>query len=250
MPKPQSNWLVFLRIYLRSFLLQASWNFEKLQNLGFYYMILPGLRSIYGPDIPEDVRRQHTDYFNTHPYFAPLVAATTLRLEEESRAGATPSVDAETYKNMVMAPFAAMGDALFWGGVRPLAALIGLLIASQGSLWAPVVFLLIYNLPHLLLRGGGLVLGYVQELRAIETVQKCRLPDLAIRFKESTTILVGVLCAYLSFKGCEHQELSAVWGFVILPVVLLFAWLAHKGVSSLFLVLLTTSSLLLLALLF
>ena len=36
----------------------------------------------------------------------------------------------------------------------------------------------------------------------------------------------------------------------MLPVVLLFAWMAHKGVTSLFLVLLTTSSLLLLALLF
>lgn len=246
----QLNWLTFLRIYLRSFLLQASWNFEKLQNLGFYYMVQPGLRSIYGRDIPEDIRRQHADYFNTHPYFAPLVAATTLRLEEDSHAGKDTAVDAVTYKNMVMAPFAAMGDALFWGGVRPLAALIGLLIASQGSLWAPVVFLLIFNLPHLLFRGGGLMLGYVQELRAIETVQKCRLPDLAIRLKESTTILIGVLCAYLSFKGCEHQDLSAVWGFVTLPIVLLFAWLAHKGVSSLFLVLLTTSSLLLLALLF
>ena len=94
------------------------------------------------------------------------------------------------------------------------------------------------------------MLGYVQELRAIETIQKLRLPDLAIRLKESTTVLVGVLCAYLSFKGCEHQELSAGWGFIQLPIVLFFAWLAHKGVTSLFLVVLTTSSLLLLALLF
>jgi len=244
------NWLTFLRIYLRSFLLQSSWNFEKLQNLGFYYTILPGLRNIYGENVPEDVRERHMGYFNTHPYFATLVAGTTLRLEEGSCAGEESPIDAETYKNMVMAPFAAMGDALFWGGVRPLAALIGLLIASQGSLWAPVLFLLIFNILHMFFRGSGLMLGYVQELRAIETVQKCRLPDLAIRLKESTTILIGVLCAYLSFKGCEHQELPAVWGFVILPVVLLFAWLAHKGVSSLFLVLLTTSSLLLLALMF
>jgi PTS system mannose-specific IID component len=46
MQRPRLGWLTFLRIYLRSFVLQASWNFEKLQNLGFYYMILPGLRSI------------------------------------------------------------------------------------------------------------------------------------------------------------------------------------------------------------
>lgn len=244
------TWLIFLRMYFRSFLLQASWNFERLQNLGFYYLILPGLHSLYGDEIPAEVRQQHSAYFNTHPYFAPLVAGTILRLETLSLKGVESSVDSETYKRMVMAPLAAMGDALFWGGVRPLAALVGLLIASQGSLWAPVVFLVLFNLPHLLFRGVGLILGYVQDLRAIETVQKCRLPDLAIRLKESTTILIGVLCAYLSFKGCEHQELPVLWGFVQLPIVLLFAWLAHKGVTSLFLVLLTTSSLLLLALLF
>ncbi len=244
------SWPTFLRMFFRSFLLQSSWNFDKLQNLGFFYLILPGLRCIYGDQIPADVRQRHGTYFNTHPYFAPLVAGTVLRLETLSIAGEEPVVDAEAYKKMVMAPLAAMGDALFWGGIRPLAALIGLLIASQGSLWAPVVFLVLFNLPHLLFRGIGLVLGYVQELKAVETIQKCRLPDLAIRLKESTTVLIGVLCAYLSFKGCEHQELSAIWGFVLLPVVLLFAWLAHKGVTSLFLVLLTTSSLLLLALLF
>ncbi|MGW8311652.1 MAG: PTS system mannose/fructose/sorbose family transporter subunit IID [Desulfuromonadales bacterium] len=242
--------LSLLRIYLRSFLLQASWNFEKLQNLGFLYMMLPGLRSIYGENIPTEVLRHQGSYFNTHPYFAPLIAGTVLHLEARKLVDEDLPVDSETYKNMVMAPFAAMGDALFWGGVRPLAALVGLLVASQGSLWAPVVFLILFNLPHLLLRGGGLILGYMQELRAIETVQKCRLPDLAIRLKESSTVLIGVLCAYLSFKGCEHQSLSAVWGFVLLPVVLLFAWLAHKGVSSLLLVLLTTFSLLFMALLF
>lgn len=250
MKETRLSGLTFLRIYLRSFLLQASWNFEKLQNLGFFYLILPGLRSIYGDEIPADVRQRHSGYFNTHPYFAPLVAGTVLRLEACQLAGGEPEVDAETYKNMVMAPFAAMGDALFWGGVRPLAALLGLLVASQGSLWAPVVFLVLFNLPHLLFRGSGLILGYTQELRAIETLQKCRIPDLATRLKESTTVLIGVLCAYLSFKGCEHQAISAAWGFVLLPVVLLFAWLAHKGVTSMFLVLLTTSSLLLLALLF
>ncbi len=237
-------------MYLRSFLLQASWNFERLQNLGFFYLVLPGLRAVYGDNLPEDVRTHHSAYFNTHPYFAPLVAGTVLRLEKSSIAGVATAVNAETYKSMVMAPFAAMGDALFWGGLRPLAALIGLLFASQGSLWAPVVFLLLFNLPHFIFRGGGLLLGYVQDLRSIEVVQKCRLPDLAIRLKESTTVLIGVLCAYLSYKGCEHQSISDAWGFVLLPIVLFFAWLTHKGVTSFFLVLLTTSSLLLLALLF
>ena len=233
-------------------MLQAVWSYERMQNIGFLFAVLPKLKSLYSDDkdgLKESCRR-HLGYFNTHPYFAPMVAGTVLRLEAKRHIGEESAVDADAYKKMVMAPFAAMGDALFWGGVRPLAALIGLLVASQGSLWAPVVFLVLFNLPHLFFRGGGLILGYVQELKAIETIQKCHLPDLAIRLKESTTILIGVLCAYLSFSGCEHQEISAVWGLVILPIVLIFSWLTHKGVTSLFLVLLTTSSLLFLALLF
>ena len=48
MNEPRIPWPTLLRVYFLSFLLQASWNFEKLQNLGFFYLVLPGLRSIYG----------------------------------------------------------------------------------------------------------------------------------------------------------------------------------------------------------
>ena len=159
MKAPRISWLTFLRVYFRSFLLQASWNFENLQNLGFFYLVLPGLRSIYGDELSTDVEQRQVTYFNTHPYFAPLIAGTILRMEERMHAGEEISVDPDAYKKMVMAPFAARGDALFWGGVRPLAALVGLLLASQGSLWATVVFLFLFNLPHLFFRGAGLVLG-------------------------------------------------------------------------------------------
>ena len=64
-------WPVLLRIFLRSFLVQASWNFERLQNLGFFYLLSPGLRSIYGDSLPSDVCERHSAYFNTHPYFSP-----------------------------------------------------------------------------------------------------------------------------------------------------------------------------------
>jgi PTS system mannose-specific IID component len=244
------KWTTLLRIFARSLLLQASWNFERLQNLGFLYLMLPGLRSIYGASLPIEVSQRYSGYFNTHPYLAPLVAGSSLRIEARLQAGEEVTIDVETFKKMVMAPFAAMGDALFWGGIRPLAALIGLFFASQGSLWAPVVFLVLYNLPHLVFRGGGLLLGYVQELRAIETIQRCHLPDLAVRFKEMTVILLGVLSAYLAFKGCDHKEISSAWGFALLPVIFLYAWLARKGISSLYLVLVTTVSLLALAVLF
>lgn len=248
LPRPMRRPLV--KMFLRSFLLQASWNFERLQNLGFLFLILPGLRSIYGEELPEEVLERHRDYFNTHPYFAPLVAGAILRLETSLAAGHETQVEVAEFKRMVMAPLAAIGDSLFWGGIRPLAAIIALFLASRGSLWAPVAFLLLFNLPHLLCRGAGLVFGYFWGLRAIEAVQRFHLPDVSVRCKEISIILLGVICAYLAHKGCIHQELSPLWGLALLPVVLLFAHSARKGISSLFLILVTSASLLGLALLF
>ena len=247
---PRAMRFTLLRVFGRSFLLQASWNFERLQNLGFLFLILPGLRSIYGEDLPEEVLERHRDYFNTHPYFAPLVAGATLRLETSAAAGEDIPVEIAEFKKMVMAPLAAIGDSLFWGGIRPLAAIIALFLAVHGSLWAPLVFLLLFNLPHLLCRGTGLVFGFFGGLRAIETIQRFHLPDLSVRCKEVSLILLGVICAFLAHKGCIHQDLSPLWGFVLLPVVLLFAHSARKGISSLFLILVTSASLLGLALLF
>lgn len=250
MAQTRLKWMSLLKVFGRSLLIQGSWNFERLQNLGFFYMLLPGLRDIYGDRMPPDLCQRHTEYFNTHPYLATLVAGSCLRMEARIAAGDDLSVDVPTFKNMVMAPVAAMGDALFWGAIRPFAAVVALFFASQGSLWAPLVFLVLFNVPHLLCRGGGLLLGYVQEVRVIESIQRGRLPDLAIRFKEITVVLLGVLCAYLAFMGCEHQDISMIWGATVLPVIFLYAWLARRGISSMFLVLLTTAGLMALALLF
>jgi PTS system mannose-specific IID component len=242
-------WLVLLRGCGRSFLQQASWNFERMQNLGFLYQLLPGLRRLYGGPPPSAILQRYIGYFNTHPYLSAWVAGTTLRLEERHRAGEASSIDAEAFQKMVMAPYAAIGDALFWGALRPLSAVAGLFLAVQGITWAPLVMLALFNVPHLLCRMAGWVLGYLQELRSVETIQRLRLPDVAIWLKEGTIILLGVLCAFLAARGCEHQTIDTLWGLALLPVVLLFARMVRRGVTSFALVIITSVSLLGLALL-
>jgi PTS system mannose-specific IID component len=248
MNSAQIPWWLLLRGCGRSFLHQASWNFERMQNLGFLYQVLPGLRRLYGGSPPAAVLQRYAGYFNTHPYLSTWVAGTALRLEERQQAGEAAPVDATAFQNMVMAPYAAIGDALFWGALRPLAAVIGLFLAVQGIVWAPLVMLALFNLPHLACRCAGWLIGYVQELRSVETLQRLRLPDVAIWLKEGTIILLGVLCAFLAARGCEHQAIEPLWGLILLPVVLLFAGLVRRGVTSFALVVMTTVSLLGLAL--
>ncbi|MDO3379386.1 PTS system mannose/fructose/sorbose family transporter subunit IID [Geoalkalibacter halelectricus] len=235
---------ILLRTLGRTFLLQASWSFERMQSLGALYIMAPALRYLYqGQDLEEAFRR-HMVYFNTHPFMASPLLGATLSLEEAQARGEGAAIGPVEFREMVMAPFAAIGDALFWGGFRPLAAVIALFFAFKGSLWAPVVFLVMFNLPHLWFRFGGMLRGYFSGLRMVEVVQRRHLPDWAIRAKEATVVLLGGLCAYLTLVCLGSEGVASGWGLLFLPLVVALGWLTRKGASNLLLILATTGALL------
>jgi len=238
---------VLLKVFLRSFLLQASWNFERLQSLGVVYALAPALRFLYRGEALAAAGRCHLEYFNTHPFMASPVLGTILDLELRRSRGESSYLGVQEFKGMVMAPYAAIGDALFWGAVRPLAAGVALFFAVRGSLWAPVVYLLLFNLPHLWFRVGGLLQGYCTGLRVAEIIQRQHLPDLALRLKEVAVVLLGGLSAYLVFFGCKGAGTAALWGVAVIPGVLLLSWLARRGVSVLLQVLTVATVLILTA---
>ncbi|ALC16090.1 phosphotransferase system IID component, Man family [Desulfuromonas soudanensis] len=229
-----SRW-VLLRVWLRLFLLQASWNFERLQSLGALYVLAPALRILYREEDLAEAYRRHLEYFNTHPFMASPVLGAAIALEEERCRGAEGALGVEEFKGMIMAPYAAMGDGFFWGGLRPLAAAVALFFAAKGSLWAPLVFLTLFNVPHLWIRTFGLWRGYTLGLKVVETLHRHRLPDLAIRLKEGTLVLLGGLCAYLTYRALQGEGESSIWGLSVIPLVALLGWLARRGVSTLML---------------
>jgi mannose PTS system EIID component len=228
---------VLAKVFLRSFLLQASWNFERLQNLGVLYALAPALRFFYRGEELVAAGRRHLEYFNTHPFMASPVLGAILDLEQKGSRGEAQQVGVQDFKRMVMAPYAAIGDAFFWGALRPLAAGVALFFAFKGSLWAPVVYLLLFNIPHLWFRVVGLLQGYIRGLRIVEIVQRQRLPDLAIRLKEMTVVLLGGLSAYLTVFSLKDEGVSAGWGLAVIPLVLLLSWLSRQGISVLLMVL-------------
>jgi PTS system mannose-specific IID component len=228
---------VLAKVLLRSFLLQASWNFERLQSLGVLYTIAPALRFFYRGEELVAAGKRHLEYFNTHPFMASPVLGAILDLEQKQSRGEALQVGVQDFKRMVMAPYAAIGDAFFWGAIRPLAAGVALFFAFMGSLWAPVVYLVLFNLPHLWCRVAGLLGGYSLGLRIVEIIQRLRLPDLAVRLKEVTVVLLGGLSAYLTFFSLKDEGVSAGWGLAVIPVVLFLSWLSRQGISVLLMVL-------------
>ena len=237
---------ILIKVLLRSFFLQASWNFQNLQNLGFLYVAFPALSFFYRG---EDLQRACARYlkkFNTHPFMASPIIGMSLALEGGNDKAC--GVDSQDLIEMTMSPYAAMGDSLFWGGLKPLAAVISLFLAVKGSIWAPVVFLVLFNLPHLYCRLVWLWLGYRQSIEMIQIVQKWQLPDLAIRLKEATVILLGSLSAYLVIHFLEGENLHPGLGILFIPLLVGSVWLFKKGLSSLICVLLSVGLVYLLSL--
>ncbi len=226
---------VLAKVQLRSLLLQGSWNFERLQSLGFFYAMAPALRCLYRGNELLAAGRRHLEYFNTHPYMASPVLGAAVRLEEKQSRGEAGEVGADEFKRLVMAPYAAVGDALFWGGLRPLAAVAALLLAAAGSLWAPLLFLLLFNLPHLYFRLSGFRCGYGEGTQVVERLQRRHLPDLAVRLKEAAAVLLGVLCAWLTVRALGEGNVAIGWGVAVLPAVALLAWVVRRGISVLLL---------------
>ncbi len=230
--------LKLLHVWLRLLLLQGSWNFERLQGGGWFYALAPVLRVLYGEKEMQRIAADHVGYFNTHPYLAPAVAGAVIRMEIDRASGRELAVGIADFKEMVAAPYAAVGDALFWGGLRPLAAGVALLLAAKGLVVAPLVFLVLFNALPLWFRIAGFLSGYELGLRSVEFLQRRRLPDLAIRAKETAVVLLGGVAAFLVFQVLESEQKPLWGGFLAVPAVVLCGYLARRGVSTLLLVLL------------
>lgn len=236
------SWKTRLHVWFRLFFLQASWNFERIQGLGFYYAVLPGLKKIYPQEKLLPVSQRCIGYFNTHPYLAPLVAGAVLKLEEERavRGSVSDSLDVNEFKEMVAAPYAAIGDALFWGGLRPLVAGIALFFCVKEILWAPLIFLLLYNLVPMWFRTVFFERGYRQGLRSVEFVQRHNLPDWAIHTKEAAVVVLGGLSAFLVFTHLNTQHIPVWLGLMTLVPMIVLGLVARKGVSTLWLITVTS----------
>ena len=101
------------------------------------------------------------DLFRLVSQDTPVLVWVTIAMEEQVAAGADCDADQIVgLKSALMGPLAGIGDSFFWGTFRIIGAGIGASLAAQGSILGAILFLLIYNIPHFLVRYQGLRIGY------------------------------------------------------------------------------------------
>lgn len=181
--------------FLRSLLLQASWNGQRMQNMGLLYAMLPWLRRS-GLSAPESKRfcRRHYGYFNTNPYYANLVLGGVLRLEAARRAGEPLPPDLlNDYKHSLGRALASLGDQFFWLGLQPAVLVLACLLAVRGDVLAPLVVVGVFAAFQFGARFRALDRGYALGLDIVDLLDAPGWHRAILTAKRAGALLTGVL---------------------------------------------------------
>ena len=137
-----------LAVAWRSTFIQGSWNYERMQNGGWCFAMLPAIKKLYKTKEDRTLAMQrHLEFFNTHPYIASPIIGVTLALEEERANGApVDDVAIQGVKVGMMGPLAGVGDPVFWFTVRPMLGALGASLALAGNILGPIIFFLAWNI--------------------------------------------------------------------------------------------------------
>ncbi|WP_248927949.1 PTS system mannose/fructose/sorbose family transporter subunit IID [Paenibacillus hamazuiensis] len=151
-----------MKVFWRSLGLLGSFSYERMQGLGYVFVMLPVLRKLYGnkEELSSAVKR-HLEFFNTAPWLSTFIFGVTIAMEEENAKRKDDDTDSiHAVKTGLMGPVAGIGDSLFWGTLRVISAGAGAYFVIQGQPLGILVYVLLYNIPHYLARYYGLFIGY------------------------------------------------------------------------------------------
>ncbi|EUJ16651.1 PTS system mannose/fructose/sorbose family transporter subunit IID [Listeria aquatica] len=137
-----------LKVAWRSTFIQGSWNYERMQNGGWAFSMIPAIKKLYkSKEDRSAALKRHLEFFNTHPYIASPILGVTLALEEDRAKGApVDDVAIQGVKVGMMGPLAGVGDPVFWFTVRPMLGALGASLAMSGNILGPIIFFLAWNI--------------------------------------------------------------------------------------------------------
>ena len=239
----------------RSLLLQASFNYERMQANGWLYTIMPGLRKIHKNE--NDLRKSmamHLEFFNTHPFLITFISGLILAMEESKE-----RIDTiRAIKVSTMGPGGGIGDAVFWLTLLSICGGVGASFSLNGSWLGPIFFLVMFNVVHFLMRFGLASYGYKMGISAIKSLKDQTRKLAHAASIVGLTVTGAMTASYVrldsglqlvrNVKGTDEPFVYTLQGSLIDPIMpallpllwtLFILWRIKKGSSPLRLVILT-----------
>lgn len=234
------------KAFWRSFTLYAAVSPAKQGASGFCYSLMPFINKFYKDD--EEGRKQalsrSMSYFNTTIPLSTFNMGLVASMEKENSEREdfdTNSINA--VKSSLMGPLAGIGDSIFWGVLRVIAGGVAVGLGAAGNILAPIVYLLLFNVPAILVKYYGTFLGYKLGSEYIQKIYSSGLMSILTKAASIVgLIMVGGMTASmvtfqstyeLSMKGQSVLDLQAMLdqifvGIVPLGLTLLCYYLLKK----------------------
>lgn len=152
------------RIWLRSLTSKVGSTQAVSIGNGFARIMKPAIDTYY-KDQPEEAHKtymRHMEYLNTNAAFVNLIMGICLAMEKR-RAESHGEISAQaisSVKASLMGPCAGIGDSIFFNCIRVIVAGISIGLAANGSVIAPIFFLVVYNGIEILCRYLFTIYGY------------------------------------------------------------------------------------------
>ena len=151
------------RVFLRSFSMEFSWNYERQMSLAYVYAMIPVLKKLYVNNKEGLIKalKRHLEFFNMTPHIVTLMLGISTAMEKEnSESDDFDENSINNIKTALIGPLSGIGDSFFWGTLRLIATGIGTSLSLKGNILGPIIFLLIFNIPHLIIRYIFTKMGY------------------------------------------------------------------------------------------
>lgn len=151
-----------ISVWWRSTFIQGSWNYERMQNGGWTFALIPAIKKLYkNKEDRVAALKRHLEFFNTHPYVASPIIGVTLALEEERANGApVDDVTIQGVKVGMMGPLAGIGDPVFWFTVKPILGALAASLAMSGNILGPFIYFFAWNAIRMLFMWYTQEFGY------------------------------------------------------------------------------------------
>ncbi|TNG95364.1 PTS mannose/fructose/sorbose transporter family subunit IID [Pasteurellaceae bacterium USgator11] len=235
----------------RSLLLQASFNYERMQAAGWLYGLAPSLKKIHTnkADLSKSMKG-NLGFFNTHPFLVTFVMGIILAMERSKQ-----NVNSiQSTKIAVGAPLGGIGDAMFWLTLLPICGGIGASLALQGSIMGAVFFFVVFNIVHFGLRFGLAHYSYRMGVAAIPVIKANTKKVGHAASIVGMTVIGALVATYIRFNttleitaGDAVVKVQAdvidklMPAFLPLIYTLLMYYLVKRGWSPLRLIILTVA---------
>ncbi|MDR3244382.1 MAG: PTS system mannose/fructose/sorbose family transporter subunit IID [Elusimicrobiota bacterium] len=227
---------LYITMFLRSIFLQTVWNYERMQNIGFLYVIKPFIDSISNnKEEKKEIFIRHLGFFNTHPYMANIIIPICVNAEEALHNADNRYIgNMDFYKTAMASSFAALGDSFFWGTFRTFASFISVLLTisivlagGQDSVFnyiIPFVFLFVFNSIHIPIRCWFLFVGFSLKEQSANMFAKLQIKKLLslIKIFGSVLIIASIVLYVFYFKDAADMNLFKEPIFNIAAFVVLF----------------------------